>query len=160
MCSSDLAATAPWDLVPVDAKLADADPCQRDGLYDNGSTLYAHFRADAPKGIKAAKIYKVLHLMRPGFFPILDARLSKRYDAPARTIAPVVNACRPDLPTSKYAYWAAIRVDLLAASSEIEAIRRSLKASGDPFLAEAIDAISDVRLLDMLAWRDGDVLDD
>ncbi len=154
------AATAPWHLVPEGAQLADADPCKAGDLYDGGSALYAHFRADAPKGIKAAKIYKVLHLMRPGFFPILDTRLSRLYDAPARAIAPAVNACRPDLPAAKYAYWAAIRLDLLAAAEEIGVIRRSFKTSGDAFLASAIDAISDLRLLDMLAWREGDVPDE
>ena len=72
-----------------------------------------YFRAAAPKGIKAAKIYKVLHLMRPEMFPILDSRLAARYELGAKQAAKAVNGCRPDLPASKYAYWATIRQDVL-----------------------------------------------
>jgi len=154
------AGTAPWDSVPATAQLADADPCEAGALYDDASKLYDHFRAHAPKGVKAAKIYKVLHLMRPGLFPILDSRLAKLYDAPARAMAPVVNSCRPDLPASKYAYWAAIRIDVRDAADTIEAIRRVLRESGDDFVAAAVDDLTDLRILDMLAWQDGDQADD
>ena len=147
------AATAPWDTIDADALLTDADPCVVGGLYDRASALYAHFRAQAPKGIKAAKVYKVLHLMRPGLFPILDSRLGALYDAPARAIAPVVNKCRPDIPATKQAFWAAIRVDLISAAAEIAAIRASLKGSGDAYLAAAADSLSDLRILDILAWQ-------
>lgn len=154
------AGSAPWDSVPATAQLVDADPCEAGALYDNASKLYEHFRAHAPKGVKAAKIYKVLHLMRPGLFPILDSRLAKLYDAPARAMAPVVNNCRPDLPASKYAYWAAIRVDLRDASDTIEAIRRVLRESGDDFVAATVDELTNLRILDMLAWQDVDQADD
>lgn len=153
-------ASAPWATVAVDARLADADPSEVGGLYDRGSALYDHFRADAPKGIKAAKIYKVLHLMRPGLYPILDSRLAALYDGPARANAPAVNACRPDLPASKWAYWAAIRADLLGAAEQIAALRSVYKASGDAYLARAVDSLSDVRILDILAWQDGEPSDD
>ena len=148
----DRAKTAPWDLVPRHSDLANADPCQRHGLYDHASELFAHFRSAAPKGIKAAKIYKVLHLMRPELFPILDSRLAARYDLSAKQAAHAVNVCRDDLPTSKYAYWAAIRQDLLNNTSALAAVRDSLTATDDPFIVEAIGRLSDVRILDIITW--------
>jgi hypothetical protein len=150
------ALTAPWHLVPLDAELANADPCQKDGLYDHASELYAHFRAAAPKGIKAAKIYKVLHLMRPKMFPILDSRLAQRYDSSAKQAAKNVNTCRSDQPPSKYAYWAAIREDLLANAPGLAAIRGSLANSTDPVVRDAAAHLSDVRILDILTWVESD----
>jgi hypothetical protein len=149
------AESAPWESVKIDAQLIDADPCAKDSLYDNGSALYNHFRSAAPKGIKAAKIYKVLHLMRPGLFPILDSRLAELYEGPAREAALKVNACRPDLSPSTHAYWAAIRKDLIAASNQIAAIRAALAASSDPYVTDSIQVFSDLRILDMLSWQDG-----
>ncbi|MEQ1873946.1 MAG: DUF6308 family protein [Ilumatobacteraceae bacterium] len=148
--------SAPWELVPHGSKLADADPCLVGGLYDAASTLYAHFRATAPKGIKAAKIYKALHLMRPAMFPILDSRLARKFDDSAAKLAPVVNACRSDLQKTKRAYWAAIREDLLANSVALASIRETLRSVGDPLITEAVASMSDVRLLDILTWVDAD----
>ena len=153
---SERALTAPWHLVPMDAELAHADPCEKGGLYDRASELYAHFRAAAPKGIKAAKIYKVLHLMRPKMFPILDSRLARRYDSNAKQAAKAVNACRSDQPPSTHAYWAAIREDLVANATGLAAIRRSLAAIDDPVVSDAAVRLSDVRLLDILTWVDAD----
>lgn len=148
----DRAKTAPWETVPPGSALADADPCEVSGLYDSASNLYSHFRDAAPTGVAAAKVYKVLHLMRPNVFPILDSRLQRVYDKAARAAAVVVNGCRPDLPDSKWAYWAAIRIDVAENRSQIEAVRQAFAASGNPFLADAARTLTDVRILDILTW--------
>jgi hypothetical protein len=68
---------APWDIVGRRDEFTEADVLQVGGLYDHATQLWNHFSADARKGIADAKISKVLFLMRPFIFPILDSRLSK-----------------------------------------------------------------------------------
>jgi len=150
------AADAPWHLVPIDADLSAADPCAIGGLYDHASALFAHFRNAAPSGVKAAKIYKVLHLMRPQLYPILDSRLARRYERPARSAAAAVNGCRTDLPPSKYAYWAAIRRDLLENATALSAIRTNLRANEGSANGAVVDRLTNLRLLDILTWADED----
>ncbi len=69
----------PWRLVPVGASLVDADPGQPSGLYDDASRLWAHFTGRP--GFSTAKISKVLYMMRPHFFPLLDSHLLRTYSA-------------------------------------------------------------------------------
>jgi hypothetical protein len=38
--------------------------------------------------------------------------------------------------------------------------QRAVRGSGDPYLASAIDTITDLRILDILAWQGGDPPDD
>lgn len=125
------------------------------GLYDHASELYEHFRGAAPKGVKIAKVHKVLHLMRPGMFPILDSRLAELYRTSARDAASKLRDCRLDLPLSRHAYWAAIRRDLLEALPAIEVIRRVFRESGHDVVARAVAELTDLRILDMLAWQAG-----
>src|SRR5687767_6694318 len=66
---------APWHLVPAGARLEDADP--EDNLYWQASHLYNFFRR--VRGIGPAIASKLLHLKRPGFFPILDSVMVALY---------------------------------------------------------------------------------
>lgn len=143
------AVTAPWGDVPVDASLVDADPGDHYGLYDAAVALHGHFSAAAPAGVAVAKIHKVLHLKRPGLFPILDSHLLATY-ATAATRA----ALRYPGLVARRLYWAAIREDLLDEHNvaALADVRARLAADSDPKLA-AMARLTDLRLLDAVAWR-------
>jgi hypothetical protein len=144
------AATAPWDGVAQAALLRDADPVVRDGLYDAADRLYRHFHQDRPKGVNHAKISKCLYLMRPGLFPILDSRLMALHRRPALAAARDL-AVRCDRPRVRRAHWAAVRLDVLRSADALERLREWMRDGGGT-VADAADRLSDVRLLDILAW--------
>lgn len=143
---------APWDLVPPEAQLRDADPTVAGGLYDRASRLWEHFWDAAPRGVRVAKISKVLYLMRPGMFPILDSRLTSLYDAAAKVAAREVAARRPEFARFKRLQWEAVRRDLVESEKALVELREALGQVAVPLAAEAAEHISDLRLLDMLAW--------
>ena len=145
------AQSAPWHLVPDDADLADADPVEVDGLYDHALSLYNHFYAAAPKQVSVAKVSKVLHLMRPRLFPILDSRLIAFYSTQAENIALEVAKQRPEFG-HKRMNWAAIRSDILRNRHPLVELRVALRQSEAPLASQVAERVGDVRLLDMLAW--------
>ena len=67
---------APWAAIPLDAQLKEADPLAEGGLYDQAAALWGHFWDARPANVSTAKISKVLYLMRPELFPILDSYLT------------------------------------------------------------------------------------
>lgn len=146
------ARSAPWGLVAPDAQLRDADPTRPGKLYDAASTLWDHFWSDAPKGVGVAKISKVLYLMRPALFPILDSRLTSLYDATARAAAREVATHRPEFKSYKRLDWEAVRRDLLSNDRPLGELRTALKNVEVALAPEASAKLSDLRLLDMLAW--------
>jgi hypothetical protein len=146
------ARSARWDLVPPGAELRDADPTVTDGLYDRASRLWEHFWSAAPKRVSVAKISKVLYLMRPGMFPILDSRLTSLYDAAAKVAAREVAARRPEFAKFKRLQWEAMRRDLVENENALAGLREVLGQIAVPLASEAAQRVSDLRLLDMLAW--------
>jgi hypothetical protein len=53
--------------------LADADPDATGGDFDHAADLYWYFTSpDRIRGVGVAKLHKVLHVKRPGLYPILD----------------------------------------------------------------------------------------
>jgi len=137
---------APWDHVPHDADLREADPAERGGLYDGIETLYRHFRADSPRGIAGAKVSKVLHLKRPAVYPILDSHLLKTYAVPARR----EGRAHPTRG-SRHLYWAAIREDLIHNSAALATVRQQLSQDTDPNVQECAK-LTDLRLMDICTW--------
>jgi hypothetical protein len=141
---TDLARTAPW--TPSDGDLRDADPAETGGVYDGMLHLYDHFAASAPKGVRIAKISKVLHLKRPTQFPILDSRLKKAYrESAVRAAASCAGR------GNKRMYWAAIRLDLERSADGLTELR-SRMAAHPATRVQALQAVSDLRLHDMLTW--------
>jgi hypothetical protein len=139
-----LARTAPW--TPSDADLRDADPGESGGLYDSMLHLYSHFAGAAPKGVNTAKVSKVLHLKRPKQFPILDSRLVLIYRE-AATRAAAAYASRGN----RRMYWAAIRSDLISSADGLNELRTRM-ATHPAARVQQLQAVSDLRLLDMLTW--------
>ncbi|UZF48496.1 DUF6308 family protein [Rhodococcus rhodochrous] len=142
------AVDAPWAAVPMEAQLVDADPHVNDGLYDRAEALYDHFRTAAPRHVGVAKISKVLHLKRPGLFPILDSKVMAFYRLHARAAA-----ARYPHRGKRAMYWAAIRDDVCANldSGALPLFRRRLEQS-EAEQVRRIASLSDVRLLDLLTW--------
>lgn len=139
-----LARTAPWTSVDVD--LRDADPAESGGLYDSMLHLYDHFARAAPRGVNTAKISKVLHLKRPKQFPILDSRLVRIYgEAATHEAATYIRR------GNKRMYWAAIRSDLGRSGAGLKELRARM-ATHPVTRVQALQAVSDLRLLDMLTW--------
>jgi hypothetical protein len=143
---------APWAAIPIDAQLKEADPLAVDGLYDRAAVLWEHFWDARPANVSTAKISKVLYLMRPGLFPILDSYLTRFYRAAARAAAIDVGQKRASLGRFRTLYWEAIRRDILASEAGLQVLRQVLPATGAPLAEQAARRLSDLRLLDMLAW--------
>jgi Family of unknown function (DUF6308) len=140
------AATAPWSSVPVDATLAAADPDVRDGLYDAAERLHRHF-IDAAGRIGATSISTVLHLTRPGLFPILDSTIRQLYAERAEVAWQAET--RSERPYSRRSYWPAIRADITAAEDVLREWRAQLAASDDG-AQRGLAGLSDVRLWDIV----------
>ncbi len=139
---------APWAAVPADGRLVDADPNVSGDLYDNVEALYEHFRTAAPQQVGVAKISKVLHLKRPGLFPILDSKVMAVYRSQARAAA-----ARYPHRGRRAMFWAAIRDDLCANldSGALPLFRRRV-AQSETEHVRRIATLTDVRLLDLLTW--------
>lgn len=146
-----VAVAAPWDLVPVSADLRQADPEIAGGLWDDAAALYSHFYELRPSGVAVAKIHKVLHLLRPQLYPILDGSLLKLYRPPARRAADAVRTVRPSM-IHRGLWWAAICADLIANTQALATIRGHLGLHGNLLQQEVADTVSDLRLLDMASW--------
>ena len=142
------AVDAPWAAVPVDARLVDADPNRGGELYDRAETFYDHFRTAAPRHVGVAKISKVLHLKRPGLFPILDSKVMEFYRHHARAAA-----ARYPHRGRRAMFWAAIRDDVCTNldSGALPLLRRRL-AQSESEQVRRIASLTDVRLLDLLTW--------
>jgi hypothetical protein len=139
-------ASAPWDTVPVDATLAAADDKVRDGLYDAAERLHRHF-LDAEGRVGATTISTVLHLTRPGLFPILDSTVRQLYAR--RAEAAWQAETRTERPYSGKSYWPAIREDLTAATDVLQGWRSQLSTSGEQ-AHQVLARLSDVRLWDVV----------
>lgn len=146
------ASSAPWDLVAPHALLQDADAAQPGGLYDAASTLWDYFWTERPKGVATAKISKVLYLMRPALFPILDGRLRSFYGPAAKAAARDVASRRPEFAASKRMTWEAVRRDLISNQAALGELRAALGDIDCVLASEASAKLSDLRFLDMLAW--------
>jgi Family of unknown function (DUF6308) len=145
-------AIAPWAAIPPDAQLKDADPLVEGGLYDRATVLWEHFWAARPAHVSTAKISKVLYLMRPGLFPILDSYLTRFYREAARAAATDVAQKRISLSPVRTLYWEAIRRDVLGGEAALPVLREALAGSSAPLAREAARRLSDLRLLDILAF--------
>lgn len=146
----DVARDAPWDGVPADADLREADPQNPSGLYAASVELYDYFKAKSPPGVAIAKVSKVLHLKRPSLIPILDSHLLHTYRVAATKAGLQYSSVWGE---GRRLYWAAIRLDLIEPTNaaSLVAVRRELQAEEtDP--VKRMASLTDLRLLDILTW--------
>ena len=143
---------APLAMIPSGATLSDADPTTRGGIYDHMESSW-RILCGPRKGFSVAKTSKVLHALRPELFPILDSHLMKLYRGEARSEASRLRAADPvHFRDKRYAFWSAVRNDLIANQDELVALRRTLSADPDSFVRQTAVQLSRLRLLDILAW--------
>ncbi|MCU1605913.1 MAG: hypothetical protein JWP46_2378 [Modestobacter sp.] len=130
----------------ADARITDADPLVRGGLYDRVQAVVAPFVAR--KGVRYTKAYKVLHIKRPALFPILDSQLRRLYE---EAEASYRRDNREKLPDDGFNYWGAIRLDVRFNQAALDHYRVELADRGGPL--EQLATLSDIRLLDIISWR-------
>ncbi|MFI6233491.1 DUF6308 family protein [Micromonospora sp. NPDC050784] len=147
-----LSETAPWSDIAVDAHLKDADPLGVDDLYVRAVRLYQHFSHPRVRGIAVAKVSKSLYLMRPALFPILDSRLLGLYRQSAERARRDLGWLPESQTSPRRAYWAAYRRDLVQASDKLTVLRQVANQHPDQLVAEAANRLTDVRIIDVLAW--------
>jgi hypothetical protein len=76
------AQSAPCASVPAAADLVDADASVPGGLFADTAGLYWSFTSPGRiKGVAVAKVHKILHLKRPGLYPILDERVKSLHNS-------------------------------------------------------------------------------
>jgi hypothetical protein len=85
-------------------------------------------------------------------FPILDRYLIMFYRAAARAAALELGPRRASLGRFRTLYWEAVRRDILGSEAGLQVLRQVLTATGAPLAEQAARRLSDLRLLDMLAW--------
>jgi len=142
-----------WTSIPIDARLADADPALHGGLNDDALGVYDHYWKGRPTFVSHGKISKVLHVKHPGLFPILDSKLRTVYRKAARTAASRHNI--HGRRAVKRAFWVAIRDDLTDPDNAVTLakLRRLLEGHHGEVFQWAAKNLTDVRMLDMITWK-------
>lgn len=144
----DAISSAPWGAVPEAITLIEADPhAVGRGHYDAAEALHRHFLAALSRD-SAAVVAALLHLTRPGLYPVLDLPIRRLYDEPAQRAWEASD--RSARPRSRRSYWPVIRSDVLAAQQPIHAWRRRLAAS-ESAEERRVATLSDVRLWEIMA---------
>src|SRR5207245_1105774 len=99
------------------------------------------------RGISYAKASKLLHIKHPKLIPIVDREVRRIYEAKAKA---AVGKKR----TRERRWWAVIRDDLIANDVAFKEIRARLQEYDDDH-ARRVGQLTDLRLLDILAWEMG-----
>ena len=146
------AAGAPWASVPADADLADADPAMPGGLFADAAWLYWAFTwPDRISGVAVAKVHKILHLKRPGLYPILDDRIKRLYKPYAAIWPERLHYLEGITVADSPPYWAAFREDLVRNHDLLEGYRARL-AEDDNETVRLMAELTRLRLQDIIAW--------
>jgi hypothetical protein len=146
------ATSADWSLVPGEKALASGDPLEDQQSIDQAARLYAHFADPKITGVSRGKIHKVLYVMRPAYFPIVDSRLAALYKDRAREWDKKFRANNLWSGYLAPAYWAAIRDDLERNVEVLTSVRHTVSSDYAEQFEQIMSKLTDVRLLDMLAW--------
>lgn len=133
--------------IPADARIQDADPLERDELYDLVQRVTRQF--GARRGVRYTKAYKLLHMKRPHLFPVLDARLRRLYSNVERQYSREHRARLLD----DYNFRGVIRRDVLTNEAALWGYREQLGAGAG--LLPRMAMLSDVRRFDIVSWRIG-----
>lgn len=143
----EMSPAAPWAGVPVSTKLVAADPGDVNGPYGAAEALHQHFLAALPRDA-APIVAALLHLARPGLFPVLELPIRRLYDEPAQRAWYAES--QPRTFSTRRSYWPVIRHDVLEAES-ILAIWRSRLAASEAIEERRLATLSDIRLWEIMA---------
>jgi hypothetical protein len=83
-------------------------------------------------------------LKRPWLVPVIDSRVDPLWAAAAAEVSREMGKVRP-------MYWEAIRRDLVEGSGELARLRSELGSSDDE-LVRRLGRLTELRLLDVVAW--------
>lgn len=144
----------PWLDVPQDAELSGADPAMQDESFDKAARLYWHFTwPERTRGVRVAKVHKVLHVKRPALYPILDKTVRDLYEDSAMPWFSELGRLQVTIEDSP-PYWAAIRQDLMENRARLDSYRSELAADEDETVA-LMAQLTNLRLQDIVAWQVG-----
>ena len=149
----DRGRSAPFASLEPDDDIREANPVENGGLYDRMLNVYEHFWTQAPAGVSVGKIHKVLYVMRPRLFPILDSRVQRLLKPNAVAVAEQTRLGRGEYDRGKSNYWGAVRLLQIGADQTLDAIRKELLKSEDDFIRQSHAFLTDLRLLDMVLWK-------
>jgi len=99
-------------------------------------------------------VHKILHLKRPGLYPILDNRIKRLYKPSAAAWPGRLQYLRGVTVTDSPPYWAAFREDLVRNHDPLEAYRTQL-ADDDNETIRLMAKLTRLRLQDIIAWMIG-----
>ena len=138
--------------VPIGVDLADADPDIPGGLFASAAGLYWAFTwPDWISGVSVAKVHKILHLKRPGLYPILDDRIKGLYEPSAAIWPERLHYLEGLTAADSPPYWAAFREDLVRNHDPLEAYRSRL-TEDDNEIVRLMAKLTRLRLQDIIAW--------
>lgn len=146
------ALAAPWDSVAADAHLADADPSEPDGLFADAARLYWSFTwPERITGVSVAKVHKILHLKRPGLYPILDERVKSLYRSRAAEWTDRLSHLGGITLADSPPYWAAFREDLVRNFDVLRTFQAQM-AEDQEEAVRTVAKLTCLRLQDIIAW--------
>lgn len=139
LLDADLADAWEPSILPVDARLEDCLP----GSQLEAVAAAAYERLRLPH-IGRAKRSKLLHLKRPRLVPVIDSRVDPLWAAAAAEVSREMGREEP-------MYWEAIRRDLVDGATELTQLHSDLN-SADDALVRRLGRLTELRLLDVIAW--------
>lgn len=160
----DAAAEVPWpeaEIVPLATVDGDDDEFLAYPSVQALWELFAFWKRRT--GLGFATVAKLLHLKWPEFVPVTDREVMAIYRPRAvrkHNASTAIPGSRQRTTANISAYWLAFREDLLVAQGALDAVREALTDLDDPETddpnatghVERVRGLTDVRLLDMLAW--------
>jgi hypothetical protein len=146
------ALAAPWVSVPAGADLTDADPSKSDGLFADAAQLYWSFTGpERIPGAAVAKAHKILHLKRPGLYPILDQRVKRLYQPYAAQWVGRLSHLGGTTPADSPPYWSAFRDDLVRNCDLLRTYQAQMTGDEDE-VVRTMAKLTCLRLQDIIAW--------
>jgi Family of unknown function (DUF6308) len=141
--------TAPWAALAHNAQLGDPNANAFATSMRGADSLYYHFY-HRHRGMARATISKLLHLKRPGFYPILDSKMARLYRQVGHAMQRATGLNQTPV------LWLCVRDDLLREENQtaLAWIRRQIqaRAGGNPAL-DNVQNLTDLRILDIIAWN-------
>lgn len=125
-----------WTAVDPDTHITDTDAAPGGAAYLEAERLFRLL--DDIHGVGVAVASKLLHLRLPALVPVLDSCVTDLYADAARGAG---------------GYWAAMRSDLLVSGTAFDMLRSEIsRQGGGSAHSHRLLRLTDLRLLDMLAW--------
>jgi hypothetical protein len=107
--------------------------------------------AGADHWVSVAKVHKILHLKRPGLYPILDERVKSLYWPCAAEWTGRLGHLGGTTLADSPPYWAAFRDDLVRNCDALRTFQAQMAEDKDG-VVRTMAKLACLRLQDMIAW--------